>query len=107
MLQAATGLLDAAGSDRRDRRAPALFGDLVVWERRAEAAAAHFVEGQAVSFSGRLDPREYSTSTGEKRLALEVHDVTIEYGPKPRSAAPDTHTAAAPATHLAEQDIRF
>jgi hypothetical protein len=30
-----------------------------------------------------LDPREYTTSGGEKRVALGVHDVAIEYGPKP------------------------
>ena len=78
----------SVASDRRDRQAPGLFVDLVVWERQAEAAAEHLVKGQAVSFSGRFDPREYSTASGDKRLALEVHDVTIEYGPKPRRRAP-------------------
>jgi single-strand DNA-binding protein len=97
----------SVASDRRDRQAPALFVDLVVWERQAEAAAAHLVKGQAVSFSGRFDAREYSTSGGEKRVAHEVHDVALEYGPKPRSGAPDTHTAAEPDTDPAEQDIPF
>jgi single-strand DNA-binding protein len=93
--------------DRRDRHAPALFVDLVVWERLAEAAAAHLAKGQAVSFSGRFDPREYTTSGGEKRLALEVHDVALDYGPKPRSTAPDTNTEVATATDPAEDDIPF
>jgi single-strand DNA-binding protein len=97
----------SVASDRRDRQAPALFVDLVVWERQAEAAAAHLVKGQTVSFSGRFDPREYSTGGGEKRVALEVHDVALEYGPKPRNAAPDTDTAAEPDTEPAEQDIPF
>ena len=82
----------SVASDRRDRQAPALFVDLIVWECQAEAAAEHLVKGQAVSFSGRFDPREYTTSNGEKRLALEVHDVAIEYGPKPRHTDPGRST---------------
>jgi hypothetical protein len=54
-----------------------------------------------------LDPREYTTSAGEKRLALEVHDVAIEYGPKPRAAEPDSLAMVKPATQPAEDDIPF
>lgn len=95
---------DSVASDRRDRQAPAIFVDLVVWERQAEAAAEHVVKGQAVSFSGRFEPREYTTSSGETRLALEVHDVAIEYGPKPRAAEPDTAAAVAASRQSAEDD---
>jgi single-stranded DNA-binding protein len=77
---------------------------LVVWERQAEAANEHLVKGQAVSFSGRFEPREYTTSNGDKRLALEVHDVTIEYGPKPRAAEPDTAAAVAASSQSTEDD---
>ncbi len=94
----------SVASDRRDRQAPALFVDLVVWERQAEAAAEHLVKGQAVSFSGRFEPREYTTSSGKKRLALEVHDVAIEYGPKPRTAELDTAAAVAGSRQSAEDD---
>jgi single-strand DNA-binding protein len=94
-------------SDRRDRQAPALFVDLVVWEGQAKAAAGHLVKGQAVSFSGRLDPREYATGSGEKRLALEVHDVAIEYGRKPRSTEPSSNSAAEPTIEAPENDIPF
>jgi single-strand DNA-binding protein len=94
----------SVASDRRDRQAPALFVDLVVWERQAEAATEHLVKGQAVSFSGRFEPREYTTSSGEKRLALEVQDVAIEYGPKPRAAEPDTAAAVAASSQSAEDD---
>jgi single-stranded DNA-binding protein len=76
--------------------------DLIVWESQAEAATTHLVKGQAVSFSGRFDPREYTTDAGEKRLALEIHDVAIEYGPKPRAADPT------PAAHDVDaEDIPF
>jgi single stranded DNA-binding protein len=98
----------SVASDRRDRQAPALFVDLVVWERQAEAAAEHLVKGQAVSFSGRFEPREYATSSGDKRLALEIHDVAIEYGPKPRAAEPDTGAAETASSEASdEEDIPF
>jgi hypothetical protein len=59
-----------------------------------------------VSFSGRFEPREYTTNSGGKGLALEVHDVAIEYGPKRRAAEPDTAAAAAASSDAAE-DIPF
>jgi single-strand DNA-binding protein len=91
-------------SDRRNRQAPALFVDLVVWERQAEAAAEHLVKGHAVSFSGRFEPRAYTTSSGEPRVVLEVHDAAIEYGPKPRTAEPATAATVAISSEAAEDD---
>jgi single-strand DNA-binding protein len=97
----------SVASDRRDRQAPAVFVDLIVWEGQAQAAGEHLVKGQAVSFSGRFDPREYTTSGGDKRLALEIHDVAIEYGPKPRTADHDPGTAAEPSSEAHHGDIPF
>ena len=84
----------SVASDRRDRQAPALFVDLVVWERQAEAAAEHLVKGRAVGFSGRFEPR----------VVLEVHDAAIEYGPKPRPAEPATAATVAISSEAAEDD---
>jgi single-strand DNA-binding protein len=75
-------------SDRRDRDAQPIYLDLIVWQAQATAAAEHLGKGQAVTFSGRFEPREYDTSSGEHRIALELHGVDIEYGPKPRSSEP-------------------
>jgi single-strand DNA-binding protein len=94
-------------SDRRDRQAGALFVDLIVWESQAQAAAEHLVKGQAISFSGRFNPREYTTNAGDKRIALEVHDVAIEYGPKPRAPEQHDDTAPEPAATGAAEDIPF
>ena len=94
----------SVASDRRNRQAPALFVDLVVWERQAEAAAEHLVKGQAVSFSGRFEPRPYATSSSEPRVVLEVHDGAIEYGPKPRTAEPATAATVAIGSAAAEDD---
>jgi single-strand DNA-binding protein len=85
----------SVASDRRDRNAQPVYLDLVVWEAQAMAAAEHLVKGQAVSFSGRLEPREYVTSSGDQRVALELHGVDIEYGPKPRGDQPSAPAPSA------------
>ena len=72
-------------SDRRDRDAEPVYVDLIVWQAQA-TAAEHLVKGQAVSFCGRFEPRE--CVTGDQRVALELHGVDIEYGPKPRGSQP-------------------
>jgi hypothetical protein len=44
-----------------------------------QAEKAHYVvEGQAISFSGRLEPRPYVTGSAEQRVALELQGVDIE-----------------------------
>ena len=94
----------SVASDRRDRHAQPVYLDLIVWQAQATAAAEHLVKGQAVSFSGRFEPREYTTNSGEKRLALDVHDLAIEYGPKPRTAEPETAGTVAASSEAAEDD---
>jgi single-strand DNA-binding protein len=94
-------------SDRRDRDAQPVYVDLIVWEAQAHAAARHLSKGQAVSFSGRLDPREFATTAGDPRIALEVHDVAIEYGPKVRSSEPDHQPAVTADTAVDPDDIPF
>ena len=101
----------SVASDRRDRTAPAIYIDLIIWEGQAAAAAQHLVKGQAVSFSGRFEPRDYVTQSGEPRVALELHGVDLEYGAKPRSAT-DTadvpHQQSTPSTLGDDsQDIPF
>jgi single-strand DNA-binding protein len=75
----------SVASDRRDRSADPVYLSLILWEAQAEAAAKHLVKGQAVTFSGRLEPREYTTRDGRHGVALEVQNVDLEYGPRPRS----------------------
>jgi len=92
----------SVASDRRDRDAQPIYIDLIVWQAQATAAAEHLIKGQAVSFAGRLEPREYETSSGHHRCALELHGVDIEYGPKPRGSEPTE--PAPPRTDEADTD---
>jgi single-strand DNA-binding protein len=94
-------------SDRRDRTAPAIYVDLVLWEAQATAAAQHLVKGQAVSFSGRFEPREYVTQSGDQRIALELHGVDLEYGTKPRTTKPASEHTDEPTDAADTEDIPF
>ena len=78
----------SVASDRRDRKSDPVYVDLILWEGQAEAAAEHLVKGQAVTFSGRFEPRPYTTRDGREGVAYELHDVALEYGAKPRGDEP-------------------
>jgi len=95
----------SVASDRRDRTADPVYVDLIVWQAQATAAAEHLVKGQAVSFSGRFEPRDYVTRDGDNRVALELHGVDLEYGPKPRGDQPSVPRSAA--TEADPDDIPF
>ena len=96
----------SVASDRRDRNAEPVYLDLIVWEAQAKAASEHLVEGQAVRFSGRLEPHQHATSSNDHRIALELHGVDIEYGAKPRRAEPSSRgLAVSDAAEQAEDDI--
>ena len=84
----------SVASSRRDRDADPIYVDLVLWDVQAAFAAKHLVKGQAVAFAGRLEPRTWTTRDGEQRVALEIHGVELEYGAKPRSAAPAAEAEA-------------
>jgi single-strand DNA-binding protein len=94
----------SVASDRRDRDAHPVYVDLIVWQAQVTAAAEHLVKGQAVSLSGRFEPREYVTSSGDRRIALELHGVDIEYGAKPRGVDTAAASGHAPESSPAADD---
>jgi single-strand DNA-binding protein len=85
----------SVASDRRDRKSELVYVALVLWRAQAKAAAQHLVKGQAVAFSGRFEPREYTTRDGRDGVTYELHDVALEYGAKPRGDEPSAPSEAA------------
>jgi single stranded DNA-binding protein len=79
----------AVAVDRRDRDADPVYVDVVLWEAQARAAVEHLCKGQSVAFSGRFEPRSYTTSDGQDRAVFEVVGAELEYGPKPRARDAD------------------
>ena len=94
----------SVASDRRDRQADPVYVDLILWRGQAEAAAEHLVKGQAVAFSGRFEPRQYTTRDGRDGVAYELHDVALEYGAKPRGDEPAAAAAAETPEGAADAD---
>jgi hypothetical protein len=88
----------SVASDRRDRQAGALYVDLILWERQAEAAAEHLVKGQAAAFAGRFEPRTYTDRDGREHVAYELHDVMLEYGVRATTEAFGVMTLSVPHT---------
>ena len=77
----------AVASSRRGSDDDPIYVELVLWDAQAAFAAQHLVKGQAVTFTGRLEPRQWTDRDGNSRTSIEVHGVEIEYGAKPRGAA--------------------
>ena len=87
----------AITSTRRGSDDDPIYVDLVLWDAQAAFAAEHLIKGQAVTFAGRLEPRQWTDREGNQRVVLEVHGVEIEYGAKPRGAGATEPTEQVPA----------
>ena len=77
----------AIASSRRGSDDDPIYVELVLWDAQAAFAAQHLVKGQAVTFTGRLEPRQWTDRDGNTRTSIEVHAVEIEYGAKPRGTS--------------------
>lgn len=85
-LQSGTSLcrLRLASSTRR-RQADGTWGekpnyfDAVVWGAQAEAAKRFLSKGSAVALDGRLEWREWTTKSGEKRQTVEIVAENLEF----------------------------
>jgi len=51
-----------------------------------------------VTFSGRLEPRQWTDRDGNTRTSIEVQSVELEYGSKPRGAGATDPAEEVPAS---------
>ena len=74
-----------------------LFLDIVAWEQLAERCNQYLKKGAGALVEGRLAIRNYETSDGEKRKAVEVvaSDVQFLSGKNGSAAAPPEAAAEA------------
>jgi single-strand DNA-binding protein len=56
-----------------------LFINVVAWRRQAELANDYLKKGSAVLIEGRLRSRQWESSQGEKRSAIEVIAYRIQF----------------------------
>jgi single-strand DNA-binding protein len=82
------------------------FIDLTLWGELAENAAASFVRGDAVVFTGVLQEDSFTTRDGEERKSLKISGDTV--GPSLRYATAKTRkveeSVAATTGYAGEED---
>ena len=60
-----------------------LFINVVAWRRQAEIANDYLKKGSAVLIEGKLRSRQWESSQGEKRTAIEVVAYRIQFLDRP------------------------
>jgi len=78
------------------------FINVVVWGRRAEVCGEYLSKGSPVFVEGRLQSRSWEDQSGQKRYALEVIALSVQFlgrgggAPKGGASVPAQAQAAAP-----------
>src|SRR4051812_39090891 len=67
------------------------YFDVIAWGRQAETAAEFLTRGSPVAVDGRLEWREWTSDSGEKRQTVEIIAESIQFLP---SARPTSGPAA-------------
>lgn len=70
------------------------FIDVVAWNKTADFVTKYFFKGSVAVVSGRLQMREYTDKSGNKRTAAEVVADSIYFGDTKSKA--ETRTTTAP-----------
>ena len=63
------------------------YFDVTVWGAQGENCARFLTKGRPVAIDGRLEWREYETSEGQKRQAIDIIADTVQFLSSPRDDA--------------------
>ena len=86
----------------RDKQA--IFWNCGLYGKRAESLAQYLTKGQAVTVTGSVSEREWTSKDGEKRKTMDVrvNDVALQGGR--RDAEPQQRQAPAPQSSFDDDD---
>lgn len=90
----------------RDKQA--IFWNCGLYGKRAESLSQYLTKGQAVTVTGSVSEREWTSKDGEKRKSMDVrvNDVALQGGR--RDAEPQQRQAPAPApVDIDSDDLPF
>ena len=90
----------------RDKQA--IFWNCGLYGKRAESLSQYLTKGQAVTVTGSVSEREWTSKDGEKRKSMDVrvNDVALQGGR--RDAEPQQRQAPAPApVEIDSDDLPF
>lgn len=79
------------------RDKPAIFWNCGLYGKRAESLSQYLTKGQAVTVTGSVSEREWTSKDGEKRKSMDVrvNDIALQGGRK--DAEPQERAAPKPA----------
>ena len=82
------------------------FFNVVVWGRQADACGQYLQKGRKVAITGKLRWKEWTTETGDKRQAVEIHadNVTFLGGPEGGGGQQQAASSGSPADDLDARD---
>lgn len=91
-------------ADSQGRDKPTIWWNCGLYGKRAESLAQYLVKGQAVTVTGTVSEREWTSKDGEKRksMDLRVSDVALQGGRK--NEEPQQERRQAPAPQKADID---
>lgn len=83
---------------------PALWLNVVAWERLAEIVEQYAVKGVQVFVAGRLQVRAYDDKNGVKRQAIELVASTVQLLERKRESSPHSSVSDAFEPFLGESE---
>lgn len=83
------------------------YFDVVVWGAQGEAAGRILTKGAGVAVDGRLDWREWTTGSGEKRQGVEIIADTVQFLDGPRRPSGEEPSTGASGGQPPEDDVPF
>ena len=92
------------------RDKPAIFWNCGLYGKRAESLSQYLTKGQAVTVTGSVSEREWTSKDGEKRKSMDVrvNDIALQGGR--RDSEPQQERRQAPAPQqpdIGDDDLPF
>ena len=91
-------------ADSQGRDKPTIWWNCGLYGKRAESLSQYLTKGQAVTVTGSVTEREWTSKDGEKRKSMDVrvNDIALQGGR--RDAEPQQERRQAPAPHSSFDD---
>lgn len=85
-------------ADSQGRDKPTIWWNCGLYGKRAESLAQYLTKGQAVTVTGSVSEREWTSKDGEKRKSMDVrvNDVALQGGRKNEEPQQERRQAPAP-----------
>jgi single-strand DNA-binding protein len=97
-------------ADSQGREKPTMWWNCGLYGKRAESLSQYLVKGQAVTVTGSVSEREWTSKDGEKRKTMDVrvNDVALQGGRKDAEPQEERRQAPKPApVDIDSDDLPF